>query len=373
MATTIIRRLARFALCISGGTRTLEYTAQRYIDLILAQPQGDVDIFAVIGSDSREVSSRNLTTLPKSARDFLQRPEVKALSVDTTSWEDMRRKLSLRCLNPTKNRMESTLMQAQKIKECQKLVDAYVSTNRRGEDYSLVIRTRPDLLLPPEPLSLVRVLAASVLALQKEPKKSKILFVPMCCDWNGLNDQFAIGTADAMRDYSQRLETWRSEKACSGDSDAHTLANARAHDHDTVLLRFHFEYGLLREKLVPMFVQAQRSFREQRKIVSAGSNGYKTVVNLGTICSTDPSSVTNLKLLQRQKRASGQLKWTIEALACQLDQTDMSYAQVNSTSVPQQSQKKQRHGKKIMRTHRETQPRRALAIDYTERNNKWIG
>ena len=124
----------------------------------------------------------------------------------------------------------------------------------------------------------------------------RALLVPFCCDWNGLNDQFAIGTQvphvirmfkgkivrvastdlvhfffsgclqAAMSDYARRYFTWHQQHpamararaatsiakaklssnnagnaGCVGDSDFHTLVNAQSRLSHTLVLRFVFE------------------------------------------------------------------------------------------------------------------------------------
>ena len=56
--------------------------------------------------------------------------------------------------------------------------------------------------------------------------------------------------------------------SCEGDSDRHTLLVAQAHMDTTLVLRFSFDYALLREKNVPHFLASPDTYRgEPRKVV----------------------------------------------------------------------------------------------------------
>jgi len=446
------QNLPRYALCLSGGSRTLQYTADRYIDLLRANP--GTDVFVYLGLDNKDTGTSGQ---PAEIKAFLARREVvKAVFETVDPWTGIKAELGVSCANPDRNRMQSVLMQAHKIRMCQRLVDEHVASGRNGALYDLVIRSRPDLLLPPEPLNLTRVFSATEAALaqadnsgeattrpqptsrdtqataayneardtakerssrsnsgsrsssgvgsteggvansvalgattdkenSKEPRGEsglkregprplRALLVPLCCDWNGLNDQFAIGTHLAMRDYADRLSTWsRSHPAmtgrrllapsssslsssshpsstprsggggrrkkrrpvngagggavggkkvsdgCEGDSDRHTLVNVLSRLQYTVVLRFYFEYALLRDKNVRAFLAEPNTYREHRSVVSAGANGLNRVVDVGAVCSRDPAAVAaagGAKAVRRQRETSGKDAWTREDLKC---------------------------------------------------------
>jgi hypothetical protein len=295
---------SRYALCLSGGIRTFTYTLSRYIQFIETNSRaGGVDVFLYVYDDSNGVKSATLKNgIPESVsvevRQFLGRPEVKKYEFEVENvFPKIKRDLRIGCSNMDRNRMLSCLMQANKLLMCQNLLNSYVKQHRRGEEYSLIVRSRPDILFPPQPLELSKFddvvradrerlvddvdgLFRRSFSKQLLPKFSgearsiarynrlqiggggggdyksqtsieegeenkihhsmneegedehldeeeddinyketpRFLFVPMCGDWNGINDQFAIGTSEAMNDYAQRLYTWKFDhpimKAC---------------------------------------------------------------------------------------------------------------------------------------------------------------
>ncbi len=123
---------------------------------------------------------------------------------------------------------------------------------------------------------------------------------------------------------------------CEGNSDRHTLINLFGCLEYSTVLRFYFECenafwdvmcficlillfrldSLLREKVIDSFLSDERRFYTKRAIISAGSNGLNTIVDVGTFCSYDPASLQDSKVLRRQKEVSGREHWSFKDLKC---------------------------------------------------------
>jgi hypothetical protein len=162
-----------------------------------------------------------------------------------------------------------------------------------------------------------------------------IMFVPFHADWDGLNDQFAIGTHSAMEAYAFRLNGFAFRKSGPGagvcprfGSETMTLHSLIEHKlicrhgfkaDAFAIHRFWYEYTLLRELNLKRFESNVKAgdtdaeYRLSHAIVS-GKHLFYGLVNVGTICSTDQS-----KASPRQGSVSGRNSWNAASLHCQLD------------------------------------------------------
>jgi hypothetical protein len=255
---------AKYAMCLSGQVRTFQYTIPRYVQLLHDNEAEGLDIFLYVADETGKKVNIN------EIREFLNRPEVKVSKVIQASDEVTHSVADMmsHCKN-TDATLRNALLQASKIMKCQELIDEYVASNRDGEEYDLIIRSRPDILLPPQSFYLNRFEAVihkieeGTFELKMENINQRVkkfvsgqdtssvhfvhkfhpsdiqqaskfnderenlnhsssssssntstssnkhyLFVPMCCDWEGLNDQFAIGNSAAMKAYAHRWNTW---------------------------------------------------------------------------------------------------------------------------------------------------------------------
>jgi len=86
------------------------------------------------------------------------------------------------CLTSTSQiRICVSIFERAQILQCQRLIEYHTATHRGGTEYDLVLRLRPDVLLPPEPLELSK--AASIVQHVRTSVRSctlSLTFWPLC-------------------------------------------------------------------------------------------------------------------------------------------------------------------------------------------------
>ena len=214
--------------------------------------------------------------------------------------------------------------------------------------YEIVLRTRSDALLPPLDLSRLLLHVDTHVGGSVQPT----IFVPLCCDKAGINDQLAVGTQRAMEHYAQ----WGRELSRTMNAEKATLWNVlrpcdecKPRDNlDAAILaeipapiikvkRFWYEYALLRDDKPPLLHTLgaktfMQYFNQPYMFACVEANADPTdVVDAGTPCTFDPEVETldeaQRKFIYEQRKFEG---WT--------SQTDAGHthpsAIVRSWSLP---------------------------------------
>lgn len=293
-----VNDLPRFALCLSGEVRTFVRTAPRYHELVVSN---NMDTFGVIGFDGHRYAR-----VGHSSEAYSNPLEIARQA--TSHWTSVV-KLTSDEKNPLENSTcptgfgRSALQQAYKIRQCQMIIDGHVDSRRNGLDYELIMRTRFDILLPEQPLNFSRM--AEVVNERRRPENHNtplgisprrklhpsvgrkvtqrhpptfiseeppaeirgVLFVPFCCDWysssnEGINDQLAIGTPQAMKAYTERIFHFQKDpKSEWGQTTSYECPNVVGEkvtldvirNKSLAVHRFWYEYVILREAAVEKF------------------------------------------------------------------------------------------------------------------------
>mmetsp|Transcript_4825 Transcript_4825/g.11345 ORF Transcript_4825/g.11345 Transcript_4825/m.11345 type:complete len:295 (-) Transcript_4825:280-1164(-) len=148
-----------------------------------------------------------------------------------------------------------------------------------------------------------------------------VLFVPFCCDWDGLNDQLAVGTPAAIRAYASRYSLYKTKGSCSFPApEIQTLKSVRPPQGEPPIAihRFWFEYTLLRGDLIETLksLNKHQGYQDSKHIVS-GRHQFNGIIDVGTFCSRNPVNVPKAHQ-ERQAKVSGKKRWVADDLKCTL-------------------------------------------------------